>query len=230
MDMPMAPTANHGFSLLGDSSLVLSHIPMFMAPHQYQIFLEVTIEGPAGTDPVQAYLEDKKTSKTTDYELVSDPIVLPTLAEDGAKRLTQFTGKLYRGWPFNNPNTAPVIVPALTVHVKRVLYFHSILNQQLLTELTYFAFHTHETGYLIHKLVQPADLKTAPTPPDFVQILSGKLESEKFADVVEVGFPGVANDLNHRLNAGQSANGVVGGKHEHVHVSAELVYDPNHLL
>jgi hypothetical protein len=230
MDMPMPPQSSHGFSLLGGRSLVLSHIPMFMPPHQYQIFLEVSIDGPAGTDAVAAYLEDKQKSGTTDYELVSDPIVLSTLAPDTPHRLTQFTGKLYRGWPFNNPNTAPVIVPTLTVHVKQVIYFHSILNQPLLKELTYLAFHTEETGYMVHKLVEPADLKTAPTPPDFVQILSARLAGGAAGTVADIVFPGVANDLNHRLQAGQDPTGVAGGKPEHVRVEAELVYDPSHLL
>jgi len=224
MDMP--PKTNHGFSLLGEHSLVLSHIPMFMAPHQFQIFLDVTVDEPA----VKAYLADKKKSGSTDYVLVTDPIVLPTLDPHSPHPLTELSGKLYRGWPFNNPNTAPVVAPEVKAKVKRVVYFRSILDQPLLQELTYLAFHTDETAYLVHKLVQPADLSKAPKPPDFVQILSGRLGGTKSDDAVEVVFSGVANDQSHRLKAGQEASGAVGGKHEKVHASAELIFDPNHLV
>jgi len=224
MDMP--PKTNHGFSLLGERSLVLSHIPMFMAPHQFQIFLEVAIEEPG----VKAYLEDKKKSGSTDYVLVTDPIVLPTLDPHSPHLLTELIGKLYRGWPFNNPNTAPVVAPELKVKVERAIYFRSILDQPLLKDLTYLAFHTSETAYLVHKLVQPADLSKAPKPPDFVQILSAKLGDTKPDAAVEVVFSGVPNDPGQRLHAGQEASGRVGGKQEKVHAAAELIFDPNHLV
>jgi hypothetical protein len=192
MKMPMPPQSNHGFSLLGRKSLVLSHIPMFMPPHQAQLFLEVTLAGNAGENPTQIYLEDQAKTKSTDYVLVSDPLVLPTLGPKAAKRLQTFTGKLYRGWPFNNPNTE----------------------------------------YMVHKLVQPPDLSKAPKPPDFVQILSAEIDGakvEKLRQVHEISFPGTANDLGHKLNAGQDASGKMGGKKVRVQTRAELIYDPNHL-
>jgi hypothetical protein len=229
MQMPMAPTSNHGFSLLGKKSLVLSHIPMFMAPHQAQMFLEVTLAGSAGQDPTKIYLDDMAASGTTDYVLVSDPLVLPTLAPNAPDRLQSFTGTLYRGWPFNSPNTAPLLAQNVTVHVTRSLYFQGITNVPVLTELTYLAFRTEETSYLVHKLVQPPDLASAPTPPDFVQILSGKAGGVSGPHVVEVAFPGVANNFAQKLNAAQNLTGEVCGKHEPVQTVAELIYDPNHL-
>jgi hypothetical protein len=229
MQMPMAPTSNHGFSLLGSKSLVLSHIPMFMAPHQAQLFLEVTLAGSAGQDPTKIYLDDSATTGTTDYVFICDPLVLTTLAPNAPHRLQTFTGTLYRGWPFNSPNTAPQLAQDVTVHVTRSLYFQDITKGPVLTELTYLAFRTEETSYLVHKLVQPGDLASAPTPPDFVQILSGKAGGVTGPHVVEVAFPGVANNLAQKLNAAQSVTGEVGGKREPVQTLAELIYDPNHL-
>jgi hypothetical protein len=232
MNMPMPQSSTHGFSLLGGKCLVLSHIPMFMPPHQAQLFLEVTLAGSSGQDPTKIYLDDQAKTKTTDYVLLSDELVLATLGPSAPQRLTSFTGKLYRGWPFNNPNTAPLLVEHLTVNVTRSLYFHSITQGKLLTDLTYLAFAAPESAYLVHKLVQPADLKTAPKPPDFVQILSGKIDgidASKLQHVEEVVFPGVANNPSHKLNAGQSVAGKIGGEDVHVHTQAELIYDPNHL-
>jgi len=232
MDMPMPQSSTHGFSLLGRKCLVLSHIPMFMPPHQAQLFLEITLAGSGGQDPTKIYLDDQAKTKTTDYVLLSDELVLATLGPSAPKRLTSFTGKLYRGWPFNNPNTAPLLVEHLTVHVTRSLYFHSITQGKLLTDLTYLAFASSETEYLVHKLVQPPDLKKAPKPPDFVQILSGKIDgidAAKLEHVEDVVFPGVANNLSHRLKTGQSVKGKIGSKEVHAHTHAELIYDPDHL-
>lgn len=232
MDMPKAPESNHGFSLLGRRSLVLSHIPMFMPPHQAQLFLEVTLAGKDGGDPTKAYLDDQATSKSTDYVLVSDPLVLPTLAPDAPNRLKTFTGKLYRGWPFDTPNTAPVIVEALTVNVARSIYFHSIAQGALLKDLTYLAFASTEQQYLVHKLVEPPDLSKAPKPPDFVQILSAKIEGLPAAglrEVREIAFPGTANDPAHKLNANRDARGMMQGSAVRIRTEAELIYDPNHL-
>ena len=230
MDMPMPPSSNHGFSLLGKSSLVFSHIPMFMVPHQAQLFLEVELSGTGGQNPTQIYLDDMAKSGTTNYVFICDPIVLATLGPHSPKRLTQLTGKLFRGWPFNNPNTAPLLAEGITAKITKSLYFQDITKGHPLKDLTYLSFGTEEGAYLVHKLIQPADLKTAPKPPDFVQILSGKLGGVHGPHVAEVVFPGVANNLTQKLNAGQHTNGHIGGKHESVYVQDELIYDPDHLV
>jgi hypothetical protein len=232
MDMPMPmPTANnHGFSLLGETSLVLSHIPMFMPPHQAQLFLTVTLTGSDGQNPVELYLKDLRRAGSTDYVLVSDPLVLIALAPHAPQPLHTFTGKIYRGWPFNNPNTAPLVADNVTVHVTRSLYFQDITKDRPVQSLTYLAFETPETDYVIHKLVQPADLKTAPTPPGFVQVLSGKLSPLRHETFEEVTFPDLSDDPAHRLQAGQTAAGKAGAEYTRVSVTAELIYDPNHLI
>jgi hypothetical protein len=233
MEMPKSAANNHGFNLLGEKSLVLSHIPMFMAPHQFQVFLEVAIDGPPGSDPVKAYLDDRKKSGATEYVLLSDPLVLATLAPDAPDRLTKFTGKLFRGWPFNNPNTAPLIVEALTAHVTRAIYFHSILHQPLLKDLTYLAFHTGECDYLVHELVQPPDLKHVPNPPDFCQVLDGRVTGagkEFQTGAVKIEFSHVANNVAQKLTAGKKVEGKSGSHHVEAEARHELVFDPNHLM
>src|SRR5437868_1941123 len=75
MDMPMpaAPSSNHGFYLLGERTFLLSHIPMFMDPHQAQLFLEVGLSISGGADPVKIYHEDQKKNPGSVYVLVTDP-------------------------------------------------------------------------------------------------------------------------------------------------------------
>jgi hypothetical protein len=226
MPMPMPAASNHGFSLLGKNTLVLSHIPMFMAPHQAQMFLEVTLAGAAGQDPTKIYLDDMAKTHTTDYVLLADPLVLPTLGPAAPHRLESFTGKLFRGWPFNNPNTAPVLAENVTVHVKKSLYFHPFTMDKPVASLTYLGFRTPETSYLVHKLVQPPDLVRAPQPPGFCQILSGSLDFDR---VQEIAFPGL-DDPDHRLKPNQKLDGECGKTKVRVQTHDELIFDPNHLV
>jgi hypothetical protein len=224
--MDMSAASNHGFSVLGDRSLVLSHIPMFMAPHQAQTFLEVSMTDSAH----RAYCADMDKTGTTDYVFLADPFVLSTLAPDADPRLTRLTGKIYRGWPFNNPNTAPLIAADVSVEVARSLYFQDITKDKPVAQLTYLAFGNGEADYLVHKLVQPADLKSAPKPPGFVQILSGKVALDARDRVVEVSIPGTADTFDHRLAAGRTVAALVAGKTTQVSITHELVYDADHLV
>jgi len=229
MDMPTPAANNHGFSLLGKKSLVFSHIPMFMPPHQAQVFLEVTLTGSGGQNPTEIYLKDMQSSGTTNYVLVSDPIVLENLAPHAAQPIHSFTGKLYRGWPFNTPNTAPLLADNVTANVTRSLYFEKIAVGKPFPNLTYLAFATPETSYIVHKLVQPADLKTAPKPPGFVQILSGRLNPEHTKGVEEFTIPGVADNYADRLQAAKTVRGKAGSAGVEISTTAELIFDPDHL-
>jgi hypothetical protein len=229
MDMPMPAANNHGFNLLGKKSLVFSHIPMFIPPHQAQIFLEVTLAGSGEQNPREIYLKDMESSGTTNYVLVSDPIVLGNLAPGAAKPIHSFTGKLYRGWPFNNPNTAPLLADNVTVNVSRSLYFEKIAVGKSFPNLTYLAFATPETSYLVHKLIQPPNLKTAPKPPGFVQILSGHLKPKHAHGIEVLTVRGVADNYAHRLMARKTAEGEAPSGCVEISTTAELVYDPDHL-
>jgi hypothetical protein len=229
MDMPMPAANNHGFSLLGQKSLTFSHIPMFMPPHQAQVFLEVTLSGSGGQDSTEIYLKDMQSTGTTNYVLLSDPIVLQNLAPHATQPIRSFTGKLYRGWPFNTPNTAPLLADNVTVNVTRSIYWEKIAIGKPFPDLTYLAFATPEANYLVHKLVQPADLNTAPKPPGFVQILSAQLKPEHLRGIEKLTIPGIADNYANRLQAGKTVNGEAGLERVEILTKAELIYDPDHL-
>src|ERR1041384_5614991 len=226
MDMPMPEKNNHGFSLLGKRSLVLSHIPMFMAPHQAQVFLEVTLSAADGSDPAKTYLDDQKQTNAKAYVLVSDPLVLPNLAPDAETPLRTFTGKLYRGaWPFDDLAKAPVVIPALTVNVTRAIFYRSFVNAAALKELTYYCFQTPETTYLAHVITRP---------PDFVQLLSahvGDLNVKARQGIIELNFTKVPYTIANKLNPKQPMSPVAGNRRVDVQTKAELIYDddPKHL-
>jgi hypothetical protein len=71
MNMPMAdqnaeseePAIGlHGMVIVGEETIYVSHLPMWMRPHNFQVILEVTFRGP---DQLQArYVDDRKTTGT----------------------------------------------------------------------------------------------------------------------------------------------------------------------
>ncbi len=234
MQMPTAEQSIHGFNLLGEQTLVLSHIPMFMPPHQYQVFVEVTLEGSEGIDPRWVYLEDQQNTRSTDYVLVSDPIILPTLALGAPSPLKSFTGHLYRGWPWDkkgNLNPEQLLVPSLTALITRAIFFQSILNPSPLPELTYIAFHTDEMDYIAHELRQNPKSE-ASNPPDFYQIISAKLELEApSGDAFWIRFPEMANTVQNRLTSDCKVSGLdSGGQRVDLQTYSELIFDAGHLM
>ena len=224
MDMPMpaAPSSNHGFYLLGERTFLLSHIPMFMDPHQAQLFMEVGISISGGADPVKLYHEDQKKHPGSLYVLVTDPLVLPTLAPDAPKPLREFTGKVYRNWPFDDMAKAPVVIPALDIKVTRSIFFRRFVGAKPLSKLTYYCFKTAESTYLAHVITQP---------PDFDQILTAEIDGvDPGHHALELTFS-EANAIAHKLAPKHPESGVfaLGGKHAKVYTKAQLIYDAQHL-
>ena len=76
MDMPM-PDQNadaegpaiglHGMLIVGEETIYVSHLPMWMQPHNFQVILEVTFAGP--DQPQARYVVDRKTTGTRLYTL-----------------------------------------------------------------------------------------------------------------------------------------------------------------
>ena len=76
MDMPM-PDQNadaegpaiglHGMLIVGEETIYVSHLPMWMQPHNFQVILEVTFAGP--DQPQARYVADRKATGTRLYTL-----------------------------------------------------------------------------------------------------------------------------------------------------------------
>src|SRR5204862_8262713 len=63
------PAGFHEFELFGNETLYLSHYPMFGSIHSYQVLLEVTLRGAAGTDVKKDYLALRKTNPAASYSV-----------------------------------------------------------------------------------------------------------------------------------------------------------------
>ena len=64
--------------MVGEARVLLSHLPMFHAPHDQQIILEASLSAP-GFDPRKQYVDDRNATQTMIYTWVPKPFVLSDL-------------------------------------------------------------------------------------------------------------------------------------------------------
>ena len=214
--------AGHGMVVVGTKTMFFSHLPMFMAPHDYQVILEGTLSQP-GADPQRIYREDRaRHPKGTVYTFNPVAFVLPDLAPPTPKR-TQFRGDLFRGH-FESPPEFPadpsLIAGGVTVQVTNVVYFQKLMpNPPRPDTLEYLLFGTSEEIFLAHLITGP---------PDFDQIVSATVTGRQFTANqlqrgVRIQLAGIARSSAERLKPGKAlkATAVVSGEKVAVNVEPE---------
>lgn len=149
------PKGVHGMLVLGEETVYLSHLPMFMAPHDFQVLLEVTLKNETG-DAQQAYAADRRMTGTAIYTLEPEAFHISDLVADGERpRITSFTGTLFRGH-FERGGTK--ILDRVTVEVDHVIHFRQLDHRALRpAALTYLAFGKRSELFLSHLITAPPD-------------------------------------------------------------------------
>lgn len=149
------PKATHGMLVVGEETAYLSHLPMFMRPHDFQVLLEAAFTNDAG-DAQQVYADDRRTTGTAVYTLKPERFVLTELVgEDGQPARTSFTGTLFRGH-FERGGTE--LLDPVTVEVRHVVHFRRFDPHAVRpTELTYLAFGKGDERFLAHLVTMPPD-------------------------------------------------------------------------
>ncbi len=213
----------HGMLLVGQETIYLSHLPMFMAPHNFQAILEVTLN-----DDARRLLGDSRAHFGPDALYTCKPADFPIadLVSSGpGLPLRSFKGDLYRGH-FERGGT--VIAPAASVHVEAVVYFAELTSAvSKSAELVYLLFGKGKEFFLAHWITQP---------PDFDQVLSvnvGGLESilaangtpEKILQGITVAFPGRRNTPDARPKPGEKlpGRGHATGAHQLLDLDVEAI-------
>ncbi|MFD7133979.1 hypothetical protein [Streptomyces sp. NPDC059894] len=155
--MPNAePKATHGMVVVGEETVYLSHMPMFMDPHAVQYLLEVTLKSPTG-DARQIYADDRRTTGTDVYTLAPEPFRLSDLVAPAGQepKLVSFTGTLFRGH-FERGGT--VLLDPVTVEVQRVVHFrHFDHDAPRPAGLNYLAFGKGRELFLEHWITRAPD-------------------------------------------------------------------------
>lgn len=165
------PASIHGMLLFGKSQIYLSHLPMFHAPHDYQVILKAELN-PEGKD---AYLESLKTSSDTVYTLAPESFILPEMI----KHPHPFKAQIYKGH-FERGGT--LIAENVTVNIQ-VLYFKKFSNIEVRPlKGSYLLFGNKEEQFLAHLIT---------AKPDFDQIVKVKAPEE--TELLPITFKSISN-------------------------------------
>jgi hypothetical protein len=154
--------AVHGMLIVGETRVLMSHLPMFHAPHDYQMLLETSLSAP-GADPFKTYLDDRKTSMEKVYTWVPKPFQISVLAANRQAPLTM-VGTIFRGH-FERGGVA-ITADDVEVKVTRVLYACRFTPETPPpADLRYLIFGSPAEAFLAHLITRA---------PDFDQILAAK--------------------------------------------------------
>jgi hypothetical protein len=224
--------AVHNMVVVGEHGIFLSHLPMFMAPHNAQVILEATFTK-QGKNVDDVYFADRAKNPTVRfYTLQPQSFVLQDFlrADTTQPALKKFTATVFRG----HLEKGGLPIDALTnidVQVKQVVHAHSFDRADKLPTLTYLLFGGDREQFLAHFISKA---------PDFDQLLSvsatGDLptpEELQRGPIVEVIGRGTRPPDRLKIGEAVSARGHVTGAHQFlnlkVKVNAELYFEEGEL-
>jgi len=178
----------------------------FETEHRFQVILEATFaELRTKRDLSDLYKQDR---------LQNPDIRMYTLAPRNEFALAEifstpgsskprrtFRGQVFRGHLERNPHD--VVLPDVTVQIKRVVYAHEFRPEDKRPEnLEYVLFGTPDELFLAHRIIAPGD---------FDQLLPVRIAGQQFSDVdlsqgLRVVISGRPNTSSGRLQKGQDSN------------------------
>jgi hypothetical protein len=194
----------HNQMMVGEQTIYLSHLPMFMFnptrhEHNFQVILEVTLSGQG--NPQATYADDRrKHPHERMYTMSPEPFEMVELDPQHPRR-SVLTGDIFRG---HLERGGEVIIPRAEAQVVNIVYFHKFdPNAQPLDQLEYILFGQAPDLFLAHVITRP---------PDFDQILGVTIgDAARTADHLKRGIrikiPGRANTSNTRIKARERVSG-----------------------
>ena len=218
----------HGMLVLGghrtdsdfSSPVYVSHLPMFMTPHDFQVIVRVGGEAAARYQPFVAHfgLEPFYTFEPEQFSIDElDPA-------DGGPARTSFGGTLTRGH-FERRGTA--IATDVAFDVEQVILYRRFRPRPTrCDELRYLCFGERDAVFMAHFVC---------APPDFDQILMvdvqsfGDISAEALRAGVVVTIPGHRNDVKHRLKPGEAATAKAAGGSLELTVASEYYLETRDL-
>jgi hypothetical protein len=175
------PPGSHGMLVVGTDVVYLSHLPMFHAPHNYQLIFEAALDA----DVLADYRRDSGAHADTYYTLVpTGRWVLPDTIVEGAS----FGADLYRGH-FERGGTP--IRRGVTVKVRHIVHFRRFDAGRTPDPSQWIAFGHGRERFLAHRIEAAPDMDqvvqlSAPPPEGQAMRLSQHGEL-KAGDAVPAG-------------------------------------------
>jgi hypothetical protein len=222
--------AVHNMALVGEHRIFLSHLPMFMPPHDAQVIVEATfVKDGKNVDDV--YFADRASNPDIRFYTVQpESFAIQELFQPDPmhSRRTQFKAAVFRGH-LEKGGTPVDPLQDIDVHIKRIVLARSFEGGDKLSTLKYILFGDDQERFLAH-LISKA--------PDFDQILAvtgdlpppGELERGVTAEVL--GRPNLPSG---RLKTQEvvPVRGHVTGAHQflnlNITVQAELYFEEGEL-
>jgi hypothetical protein len=228
-----AQKAVHNMAVVGDHAIFLSHLPMFMPPHDAQVVVEANlIKDGKNVDAI--YFADRASHRGLRfYTLQPESFAIRELFQIDAPKhalRSHFTATMFRGH-LEKGGTPVVALQNVEVRIKRLVHAHSFAGADKAAMLSYVLFGGGQELYLAH-LISKA--------PDFDQIVAitatGTLPSaEELQRGVTVNIPGRTNSARDRLKVKEAvpAQAHAAGAHQFLNlriaVVAELYFEEGEL-
>lgn len=200
--MPVVePKAAHGMLVVGEETVYLSHLPMFMPPHDFQVLLEVTLKNGSG-DAQRIYAEDRRTTGTDVYTLNPEAFRISDLVTpEGQPRITSFNGTLFRGH-FERGGTE--VIDPVRVEVQRVVHFRQFdVHPSRPSVLTYLAFGKGSELFLSHLITAPPDFDHLVAVGNVRSVSGASLTDDVLGKGPRLAITGRADSPEDKLRQGQ---------------------------
>lgn len=159
--------STHGMAVVGHNKVYLSHLPMFHAPHDYQVIME------AEFDMNSKAIYDQSVGTSSElYTIEPETFVLPDMTKAG----NSFQATLYKGH-FERGGTA--IAENVNIKIVKVLYFKKFQpGESQPAQASYVLFGNETEQFMAHVIT---------AKPDFDQILSIQVDSSIAAKLAAEG-------------------------------------------
>jgi hypothetical protein len=215
-DHQMHPEQNeppHNMMVVGEKSVFLSHLPMFMSPHNFQVILEATFTS-GGRNVQEIYTKDRQSNRQTKMYTLrpEESFKLPSLFTPSPPARNSFKGTIFRGHLERRGKKKIAGLINIDVNVKRVIYAQQLgRGFDKSDELTYILFGKGDELFLAHVIARQ---------PDFDQILSVKIDNapsnEELERGVSVVIRGRENSASSRIKEKERVvvQGHVAGAHQ----------------
>jgi hypothetical protein len=222
----------HNMFAFGRETVFLSHLPMFMSPHDAQLILEVALEDDTGGSLLEVWSRERESHPDERvYTMMPQRFALSALYTPDPPARRSFRARFFRG----HLERGGKIIPQLgniVVRVANVVYAKRFDKDGKPAELTYRLFGRDGELFLAHLISEP---------PDFDQILSVQLagprpDEDELNTGIEVALPGRPNTATKRLRDGTAvtARGHVTGAHQRLSIEIanvrELYFEEGELM
>lgn len=151
----------HGMLIFGTEKIYASHLPLFHAPHNYQIILELELDKTAK----QKFIRDQQLHpEFTTYTIEPERFILP----DKINSRGSFKANLYRG---HFERGGVKIADSVTIKISDVVYYKKFDTAEVHREdAAYLLFGNSKEQFAVHQITNK---------PDFEQIILVKTNAGK---------------------------------------------------